>query len=127
MAGLEGDADDIYLLESKQSPQLDQAVEVAKQDGHGQEHDVTRVSAKQPNQFHYFGKAKHECDLRSQKEVPIPGLPVLRTPPAREEQEGVDQKRQRRKRRNVQRIGTPRLLAVDWGGAVSKGRHKLQG
>lgn len=48
------------LLERKQRIQLDEPVEPTEQNGHGQEHDVTRIPAEQPNQFYYFREAKHE-------------------------------------------------------------------
>jgi hypothetical protein len=53
-----------YLLERKKRIQLDQAVQVAKDDRHRQEHEVTRIPAEEANQFHHFGKTKHERDFR---------------------------------------------------------------
>lgn len=102
----------IYLFEREKGPQLDQAVEIAEHNGHRKEHDVSGVLAKQANQFHYFCKTKHECNLRPKQDVPIPGLPVLRTPPARIEQERIDHEGQRGESRKVQCVGAPRLLAV---------------
>ena len=66
-------------------------MKVAEDNGDRQEHNVTWVFTEQPDQFHHFGKTKHERNFRPKQDVAILEFPVLCAPPAREEQERIDQ------------------------------------
>lgn len=87
-------------------------MEVTEDDRDREEHDVTRVPAEQANQFYYLGKTKHEGNFHPEQNVPIPGLPVFRTPPAREEQERINDEGQRSEGGNMQGVRAPRLLPM---------------
>jgi hypothetical protein len=72
----------MYLFKREEGIELDQAVKITKQDGYRQEHEVTRIFAKESKQFDYFGKTKHEYNLGREQKVAAPELPIFRTPPA---------------------------------------------
>jgi len=73
---------DAYLLECKECVEFDQAMVVAKNDGHGQVNDVTRILAKESNKFYNLGESKHEDDFGGQNHSAGVRVPILGPPPA---------------------------------------------
>lgn len=52
-----------YHVKSNKGIDLDEAVEVAKDDGDGQEQDVARVSQEESSKLYDLGETKYEDDL----------------------------------------------------------------
>jgi len=82
----------MYLFESEESVELDQAMEIAKENGDWEEHDVLGIFAKQANQFDHFCETEHEGNFRSQKNVAVPHIPALSSPPTGKKEKGVNHK-----------------------------------
>ena len=89
------------MLECEEGVQFDQPVKVSKEDGHGQEDNVTRVFAKQPHELHDLGEAEHEDNFACKEEVSVSCFPAFSSPPARQEHEGIRDEGNGRESRDV--------------------------
>ena len=103
------------MFECEERIELDQAMEIAKDDRNGQVNDVPWVFAEEPHKLHHFGEAEHEDDLGSQESVAVGGRPLRRRSPARVDKEGVEDKGQGGKGGDVEGVSAPRLLTVEMG------------
>lgn len=72
-----------YHIKSHEGVELDEAMEVAKDDGHREEDDIAGVSAEKPNKLHNLCKGKHEDELGPEGVLPILQLPFACCPPTR--------------------------------------------
>lgn len=97
-------------VEGKESPKFDETVEVAKGDGDGQEHEVTRVPHKEANKLDNLGEAEHEGELSPECIFAVRLLPADGSLPASQQQKRVDHERQGREGSKVESIGAPWLL-----------------
>lgn len=79
-----------YHSKSKEGIELDEAVEVAKDDRDREKLDVARVAHEQSHQLDHLGEAKHEDELCPERILSACELPVSGGPPARGEQEWID-------------------------------------
>lgn len=87
-------------------------MEVPKNDGHGEEHDVGRVAAEEANELDNLGEGQ-ECELGVKGTVSVHGLPTFGTPPEGCQDEKVEDEGERGEGCNVQCICAPPLLSVD--------------
>lgn len=79
-----------YHIKSRQGVELDETMEVTKTNGYWQEHDIARVAAKKPNEFHHLGEAKHEEKLCPKSVLPVCRRPPGGGPPTSNEQQRVE-------------------------------------
>ncbi len=88
----------------KQRVDLDDAMKIAKHDGHEQVLDVAGVSEEQAHKLDHLGEAEHERKLRPERILPGLRIPFLRRPPAGIEKQGVDNKCKRCEGSDVQGV-----------------------
>lgn len=112
------DGDRTYHVKSDECIELNQAVEIAKDDGQGQEANVGGVAAEQAHELDDLGKGKHEDELGPECQQAAAKRPFSSGPPARGEQKRVDGKGKRGKGCKVQGISAPWLLAACLGNVV---------
>lgn len=87
-------------------------MEVSEQNGHRQEDDVAGVSKKQSHKLDHLSEGKHEDELGPEGEATALHVPTRRSPPAREEEERIDDECQRGESGDVKGIGAPPLLPM---------------
>ena len=95
--------------------QLDQAMEVAENDGEREVDEIGRVAAEQSNKLDNLGEGKHEDELGPEGPKTSIDSPVGGGPPASSKEERVDGESERGEGCKVQSVGAPRLLSnVEW-------------
>lgn len=102
-----------HHVKSNERIQLNQAVKVAKDNGHGHKDNVAGVAQQQAHELDKLGEAKHEDELGPKGIVSILDVPLGRRPPARGKQKRVDDKGERGEGRKVEGVGAPGLLSVE--------------
>lgn len=101
-----------HHVKSNEGIELDQTMEISKDDGDGNKDDIARVSQQKSHELDKLGEAKHEDELGPEGVVSVLDMPLSRRPPARGKQKRVDDKGQRGKGREVEGVGAPRLLSA---------------
>lgn len=101
-----------HHVESKKGIELDQTMEISKDDGDGNKDDIARVSQQKSHELDELGEAKHEEELGPEGVVSVLDMPLSRRPPARGKQKRVDDEGERGKGREVEGVCAPRLLSV---------------
>ena len=71
-----------YLFERKERVELDQAMEIAKEDRNWQVGNVSGVLAEEAHELHHLGEAEHEDDLGDQEGVAVGCRPLGGRTPA---------------------------------------------
>lgn len=83
-----------YHVQSEEGPELDEAMEPAKNDGEGQIDDVARVAPEEADQLDDLCKGKHVDNLGPKQALASLDLPALGAPPESSQEERVDDKGQ---------------------------------
>lgn len=101
-----------YHIKSDQGIDLDEAMEVAKKDGDGIEHDVLGVATPKTNKLDDLGEGEHPYEFGNQGVVPGFRVPIGCAPPKGQQNQGVSDKGQRSEGGQVKGVSAPRLLAT---------------
>jgi hypothetical protein len=86
-----------YMFEREERIQLDKAMKVSKYNGHGEKDNVAGVLEEKTHKLNNLGEAEHEDYLCCQKRIAVLHLPILGSPPAGQQDEGVSDECQRGK------------------------------
>jgi len=101
-----------YYFEREQGIELDEAVEVPKNDAHWKEHHVAGVPSKESDKFYDFCEAKHEDELCPEGIPAVLRFPIGGSPPTAQQEHWINDKCEGRKCGNMHRVGAPQLLAA---------------
>ena len=99
-------------MKSKQGIDLDETVEIAKEDGDRVEQEVLRMATPETEKLDDLGEEEYPGQLGNQGIEAGIGVPIGCAPPQREKNQGVSNKGQRGEGRQVKSVSTPRLLTT---------------
>jgi hypothetical protein len=99
-------------VKSKEGIELDEPVEISKDNGDGNKDDVAGVSQQKSHELDKLGEGEHEDELGPEGVESVAKIPLARRQPARGKQKRVDDKGKGGEGSEVEGVGAPGLLSM---------------
>lgn len=99
-------------VKSKEGIELNEPVEITKDNGDGNKDDVAGVSQQKSHELDKLGEGEHEDELGPKGVESVAEIPLARRQPARGKQKRVDDEGKGGEGSEVQGVGAPGLLSM---------------